>query len=87
MTAAHDDGPQDEPLPGDHGPAWFEIRIGTLLDDRWSTWFAGMRMTVLPGGITRIAGPVADQAALHGVLGQVRDLGLPLLLVRRIAPE
>ncbi len=71
----------------DRGLVWFEIRIGTVLDDRWSTWFEGMRMTVLPGGTTRLAGPIVDEAALHGVLGQVRDLGLPLLLVRRIAPE
>ena len=66
---------------------WFEIRMGKVLDDRWSTWFEGMRMTVLPGGTTRLAGPIVNKAALHGVLGQVRDLGLPLLLVRRIAPE
>jgi hypothetical protein len=46
-----------------------------------------MRMTILPGGITRLAGPIVDEAALHGVLVRIRDLGVPLLLVRQIAPE
>jgi hypothetical protein len=57
------------------------------LDDRWSAWFEGLRVTSDDHGETTIAGPVADQAALHGLLAKVRDLGLPLLSVRRLDPD
>ena len=65
----------------------YEIRVQGVLDQRWSAWFGGLRLTSEPGGVTVIAGPVADQAALHGLLAKVRDLALPLLSVRRIDPE
>ena len=55
-----------------------------MLDSRWSTWFEDLRVTSDAGGQTVIAGPVADQAALHGLLARIRDLNLPLISVRRI---
>jgi hypothetical protein len=58
-----------------------------VLDRHWSAWFEGLELRSEPGGVTVLAGPVADQAALHGLLVKVRDLGLPLLSVRRIDPE
>ena len=57
----------------------YEIRIRGRLDDRWSTWFDGMEIVAAGDGDTLIRGPVADQAALHGLIQKVRDLGLPLL--------
>jgi hypothetical protein len=65
----------------------YEIRVEGVLDQRWSAWFDGLQITSQPGGVTVIAGPVADQAALHGLLAKVRDLALPLLSVRRIDQE
>ena len=67
--------------------AHYEIRVEGVLDQRWSAWFDGLRITGQPGGVTVLAGPVADQAALHGLLAKVRDLNLPLLSVRRIDYE
>ena len=65
-------------------PACYEIRVNGVLDSRWSTWFEDLRVTSDAGGQTVIAGPVADQAALHGLLARIRDLNLPLISVRRI---
>lgn len=64
----------------------YEIRVEGVLDQRWSDWFDGLQTTTEPGGITLIAGVVPDQAALHGLLARVRDLGLPLISVQRIHP-
>ena len=68
-------------------PERYEIRVQGVLDRHWSAWFEGLELRSEPGGVTVLAGPVADQAALHGLLARVRDLGLPLLSVRRIDPE
>ena len=57
----------------------YEIRLGGHLENRWAAWFDGLRITHEPDGTTVISGPVVDQAALHGLLQKVRDLGLPLL--------
>ncbi len=65
----------------------YEITIEGILDPRWSAWFDGMRLTSDATGCTTLAGPVADQAALHGLLARIRDLGLPLLEVRRAEPR
>lgn len=67
-------------------PAHYEIRVRGVLDRRWSAWFEGLEVTSDQAGQTTIAGPVVDQAALHGLLAKVRDLGLPLLSVRQIDP-
>jgi hypothetical protein len=67
-------------------PARYELRVRGVLDPSWSAWFEGLRIASDPAGQTTITGPVADQAALHGLLAKVRDLGLELLSVRRIDP-
>jgi hypothetical protein len=64
-------------------PGIYHIRVKGNLDQIWSDWFDGFTITPQPGDETLLAGPVADQAALHGLLNKVRDLGLPLLLVKR----
>ncbi len=62
----------------------YEIRVRGELEPHWSCWFAGLRVeTGLPGE-TLIVGPVTDQAALHGLLARIRDLGMPLLSMRVI---
>jgi hypothetical protein len=68
----------------DHGgPARYDIRVAGVLDVRWAGWFNGLQISG-QGEETVIRGLVADQAALHGVLTKVRDLGLCLLSVRRV---
>ena len=67
-------------------PAHYEIMVQGILDPRWSAWFDGLQLASDAAGRTTITGPVADQAALHGLLTKVRDLGLPLLSVRRTGP-
>ena len=67
-----------------HEPELYEIRIKGHLDDRWVTWFEGLTITLEENGETLLTGPVADQAALHGLLRKVRDLGIPLLSVIRL---
>jgi hypothetical protein len=64
-----------------------EIRVRGMLDSRWSDWFEGLQVTSDESGHTLISGPVADQAALHGLLAKVRDLGLPLLSVSYLGPD
>ena len=61
----------------------YEIRLTGHLDARWAAWFDGLTVRHEGDGTTLISGPVADQAALHGLLQRVRDLGLPLVSVTR----
>ena len=68
-------------------PAVYQIRVEANLDLKWSDWFDGFTITPLGTRETSLTGLVADQAALHGLLGKIRDLGLPLLLVKRIESE
>ncbi len=77
--------------PGQHEPGWYEIQLQGRLDARWSTWFDGMTLTTGTdingaGGITILRGRVVDQAALHGLLARLRDVGLPLISVARLEP-
>ena len=65
----------------------YRIRVKGCLDQKWSDWFDGFAITPQPGDTTLLAGPVADQAALHGLLARIRDLGLPLLSVARVADD
>jgi hypothetical protein len=69
--------------PGD-GCGWYEVRVKGHLGARWATWFEGMTLTTHSDGTTVLEGPVADQAALHGLLHKVGDIGLPLLSVTRV---
>jgi hypothetical protein len=65
----------------------YEIRLAGHLDGHWTRWFDGLAVSHPGDGTTLISGPVADQAALHGVLQRVRDLGLPLLSVTRVETD
>ncbi len=62
-------------------PTVYRIRIKGHLDSEWTDWFEGLTITLDEDGNTLLSGPVADQAALHGLLKKVRDLGMPLLSV------
>jgi hypothetical protein len=63
---------------------YYEIRVKGHLDGDWSAWFDGLRVTPDEHGETLLAGPIADQAALYGVIAKLRDLGLPLIALNRI---
>ncbi len=62
-------------------PMTYQIRLKGHLGQQWSAWFEDLAITLEDNGDTLLTGPVADQAALHGLLRKVRDLGLPLLAV------
>lgn len=68
-------------------PGRYQIRLQGHLDSHWATWFDGLTLTTESDGTTIIAGPVADQAALHGLLQKVRDVGLPLVSVTSVDPD
>ncbi|MEO7910817.1 MAG: hypothetical protein ABIV47_14320 [Roseiflexaceae bacterium] len=70
-----------------HEPGRYEIRIKGHLDARWAERFDGLSFTHESDGTTTLAGPVVDQAALHGLLRKVRDLGLPLVSVMQVDPK
>lgn len=67
-------------------PAIYQIRLKGHLGGQWSGWFEGLSVTLEENGVTLLTGPVVDQAALHGLLKQVRDVGLPLVSVNRVEP-
>jgi hypothetical protein len=62
----------------------YRIRVAGRLDQRWSLWFDGFTLSADDDGCTSLTGAVADQAALHGVLMRIRDLGVPLVEVAQI---
>src|SRR4051794_34195025 len=70
---------QTQQRGGQYEPGRYEIRLKGHLDDKWAEWFDGLTITRQDNGETRLRGLVVDQAALHGVLRKVRDLGLPLV--------
>jgi hypothetical protein len=78
---------QHPPAVDPDGPGRYEIRLQGHLDARWAAWFDGLNLTHEGDGTTVIRGPVVDQAALHGLLQRVRDLGLPLLAVTQLDRE
>ncbi|MGD8904985.1 MAG: hypothetical protein PVI67_15585 [Anaerolineae bacterium] len=65
----------------------YHITVKGSLDQEWSDWFDGFAINPQPDETTLLAGFVADQAALHGLLAKIRDLGLPLLSIRRTGDE
>lgn len=67
-------------------PMAYQIRIRGYLGGQWTEWFGGMAITLEDGGDTVLTGPVIDQAALHGLLKKVRDLGMPLVAVNPVEP-
>jgi hypothetical protein len=77
----------DAPIGQWHDAGRYEIRLKGHLNARWAAWFDGLTLTQDSDGITVISGPVIDQAALHGLLHKVRDVGLPLVSVARIDPR
>jgi len=70
-----------------HQPMIYEIRLKGHLGAQWADRFDGMTITLEEQGDTLLAGPVNDQAALHGLLRKVRDLGMVLLSVNQVQPE
>lgn len=62
----------------------YEIHVAATLDRTWSDWFDGLQVEAVSDTRTRLAGPVEDQAALHGVLNQIRDLGLEIISLNRV---
>jgi hypothetical protein len=70
-------------VTGPGRPGRYEIRVDGVLDDHWADWFGGLQVA-RDGTQTVISGPLADQAALHGLLAKLRDLGLSLISVRRL---
>ena len=81
MNAGQSNAPGAQP----HGR--YAIRIKGHLDQRWADWFDGLSFTHDSDGTTLLAGLLADQAALHGVLNKIRDLGLPIISVQSLNPQ
>jgi len=69
------------------GAGRYEIRLTGHLEARWAAWFDGLTISREGDGTTVISGPIADQAALHGLLQRVRDLGVSLVSVTQVEPD
>ncbi len=67
-------------------PTIYQLRIRGHLGKQWQAWFGGLTVSLAENGETLVTGPVADQAALHGLLKKLRDLGLPLISVIPVPP-
>ena len=74
----------NEASTGQSTPGRYEIRVKGHLNSRWAAWFDGLSLSAESDGTTIIHAPVADQAALHGLLQKVRDVGLPLVSVTQL---
>ena len=78
---------ESNPIIDPGQPLVYEIRIKGHLDQQWTEWFDGLTITLQDNGDTLLTGQVVDQAALHGLLRRVRDLGMPLLSVDSLKPD
>jgi hypothetical protein len=78
---------QRTPTPDRPEAGRYEIRLTGRLDAHWAAWFDGLTVSDESDGTTVISGRIADQAALHGLLQRVRDLGLPLVSVRQVEAD
>jgi hypothetical protein len=88
VTTDHpNSSPRGGSAAGHDGTRHYEIRIRGRLEARWNSWFDGLTVHPGPDGTTVIAGPVVDQAALHGVLHRLRDLGIDLLSLTEVLPD
>jgi hypothetical protein len=76
-----------QPQPDSPQPTIYRIRIKGQLDSQWTDWFEGLTITLEENGETLLTGPVVDQAALHGVLKRIRDLGMPLVSVCPVSSQ
>ena len=78
----------DVSLGGGSGPSgWYELRVVGQLSERWARLFPEMELVALANGEMLLRGPVADQAALHSLLGTIRDLNLRLISLRQVPPR
>ena len=75
-----------EPKLTSSQPVVYQIRLKGHLGSQWTDWFEGLTITREDNGDTLLTGPVVDQAALHGLLKKVRDLGMPLVSVSPVEP-
>jgi hypothetical protein len=78
---------EPNPKTGPSEPLVYQIRIKGHLGRQWTAWFGGLTIALEDNGDTLLTGPVVDQAALHGLLRKVRDLGMPLLAVMGVEPN
>ena len=78
---------QRNPTTDPSQPMVYQIRIQGHLGRQWTDWFGGLTVTLADNGDTLVTGPVVDQAALHGLLRRVRDLGLSLVSIIQVEPE
>ncbi len=76
-----------DPTTHPNQPVVYQIRLRGHLGSQWTDWFGGLAITLEEDGDTLLTGPVADQAALHGLLKKVRDLGIPLVSVSPVEPD
>ena len=76
-----------EPTLAPSQPVVYQIRLKGHLGIQWTDWFEGLTIMLEDNGDTLLTGPVIDQAALHGLLKKVRDLGMPLVSVNRVEPD